>query len=177
MKRKFYEKKKAFVLFPVVALLFAATLLLGLFLFLTGRSLEVAKGALERTRTRSAFLSMTNDSLRWLNRELKEHRRPRASFDGPLSDLNFLRVFASGDSNFQSVTVYDLDYPWEKLESSPALPPPCTGGYLIRAVVARKGEVPFISESVFKVLPIPSTNETTDYVLEERPFIWREIRR
>jgi hypothetical protein len=164
-----------------MAVMFLSMVSLGVVMTALGRSAEVMEVTLDRSRARSDLLSLMNASLRWLGHEVGEGRRPRAPEGGSLTDFDALRVFSSGDVNLGFVAVYDLEYDPRTLEAvageALSFLPLCPLGYMIRATVERQGWAPFTIEAVFRLQPVLTPTDETEYVLERKPLLWRELRR
>lgn len=178
--------RRGYALASVVALMFLLTILLGVAVSHVSHSSRVMEAYVNRFHARNSLESMTNISLRWLSAEIKSGTRPRAQAIIDLKDLtdfDSLRIFTwidfDGAFDGGEVRVYDLDYVAEKIvrpvNMSRIFPPNLPGGYMIRAVVERRGLAPMVLESVYVVTPIVMPGGYIVEVLDEKPVYSREL--
>ena len=178
--------RRGYALASVVALMFFLTILLGMAVSHVNHSAIVMEAHTNRFHARNALESMTNISLKWLSAEIKSGTRPRAQaiIDlKHLTDFDSLRIFTwidfEGAFDGGEVRVYDLDYAAEKIvrpvNMSRIFPPSLPGGYMIRAVVERRGLAPMMLESVYVVTPNVMPGGLIVDVLDEKPVYTREL--
>ena len=175
-------KRRGYALASTVALIFLLAVLLGVAVGHLDYSFGVIEAYSGRFQARNALESMTNLSLKWLSAEVKKGARPRAPAAVALeylTDFDSLRIFASSDLNGCEVKIYDLDYDAGKAANAIAaphiFPPSFRGGYMIRAVVERKGVAPLTLESVYEVVAGAVLEGRVVEVLDERPVYSREL--
>ena len=174
--------RRAYALASTMVLIFLLTIFLGVAVSHLDYSYEVMEAYSSRFHARNALESMTNLSLKWLSSRVKSGARPRAEvpISGEyLTDLDSLRIFALMDSSGCEVKIYDLDYAAEKIESvvgiAGVFPPSFPGGYMIRAVVEKKGLAPLTLESVYEVTLNTIPGGASVEVLDEKAVYWREL--
>ncbi|MDR1379771.1 MAG: hypothetical protein LBJ36_12080 [Synergistaceae bacterium] len=176
--------RRAHALSWVVALMFLASVLLGVEAAHLGYSFEVMDIYSKRAEARAELISLTNLASRWLRAELKNGIRPRAKaieFNENLTDFNLLIIFSADalEKIEGGVQLFDLEYNPENVVEPVADPlsfPPCfPGGYLIRARLAKKGLAPITMESLYVVTPFDILGKGIVYILKEKPLYWREL--
>ena len=181
MTKKIRRARRAYALASTVALMFLLTILLGIAVSRLDYSFRVMEAYSSRFQARNALESMTNLSLKWLSAEVRSGTRPRAQAPFVLeylTDLDSLRIFASNDFDGCEVKIYDLDYAAEKTAKptnvSHIFPTSFPGGYMIRAVVEKRGLAPLTLESVYVVTLNVISGEAVE-ILDEKPVYSREM--
>jgi len=186
LRAKRGRARRGYALASVVALMFFLTILLGMAISHVSHSSKVMEAHVNRFYARNALESMTNMSLKWLSAEVKNGTRPRAQAIIDLkylTDFDSLRIFTwvdfEGAFDGGEVRVYDLDYAAEKIvkpvNTSRIFPPSFPGGYMIRAVVERRGLAPLMLESVYVVTQNVIPGGYIVEVLDEKPVYSREL--
>jgi hypothetical protein len=176
------KARSAYALASVVALVFFLTVVLGVAVSHVDYSQGVTEAYVSRSIARSALVSMTNFSLKWLAAEVGDGDRPRAyavTAGDYLTDFDSLRIFASIDMEGCEVRVYDLDYETGKIvehgDEERVFPPNLPGGYMIRAVAEKKGLAPLTLESVYVVTSNLVPEAGIVEILDDKPLYWREL--
>lgn len=174
--------RRGYALAAVVALIFLLTTILGVIINHVGYSSWVMEAYSNRFHARNTLESMTNLSLKWLLAEVESGLRPRAQAIVTmeyLTNFDSLRIFATIDFEGGKATIYDLDYMPEKIvkpiDMSRIFPPSLPGGYMIRAVVERKGLAPLMLESVYVVTLSTLPGGDVVEILDENPVYSREL--
>ncbi len=183
------RRRRAYVLYSTIALVFLLTFLLGVVVLLLGYSLDVRSVYQSRMNARSELFSLTNISLKWLKAESTAGRVPKAhavEANKKISDCSALRVFLLEDGQGGEVAVFDLGYNPENMEEpmdDPLLFPPAIAyGYMIRARVRKEdsfsaGLAPITMETVLLMKPNIIPGKDPVYILDEEPLFWRELLR
>ena len=176
------NKRSGYALASTVALIFLMTVLLGVGISCLDYNFGVMEAYMGRFKARNDLESMTNLSLRWLSAEVRGGARPRAQSPEVLeylTDFDSLRIFSSIEFDGGEVIIYDLEYDAEKISGAVdefrVFPPSVPGGYMIRAVMEKKGLAPLTLESVYLMTHSMIPGGSVVEILDEKPVYWREL--